>query len=105
MSARDSNGHLKDTGTLLVEVAQKLGQYADGAAKTAIAQELLGKSGANMIPFLKELAELGLQNSHHHGEAGAIAKDYEQNLVRLGIAKSALGRSSRPKCCRWPTPW
>ena len=34
LSARDSNGHLKDSGALYIEIAGQLGKYADGAGKT-----------------------------------------------------------------------
>ena len=52
----DSNGHLKDTGDLLSEVAPKFAQMADGAGKTALAQLLFGRGGATIIPFLKDWA-------------------------------------------------
>jgi hypothetical protein len=39
------------------DVALKLAEFEDGAGKTAIAMELFGKSGATMLPFLKDLAE------------------------------------------------
>ncbi|MCR5864648.1 phage tail tape measure protein [Aquincola sp. J276] len=40
-------------------VADGLAQFEDGAGKTAVAVALLGKSGAEMIPFFKDLAEAG----------------------------------------------
>jgi hypothetical protein len=92
IDAKDASGNLKDSGTLMEEIALKLSTYGDGIAKTTIAQDLFGKSGANLLPFLKDLAEYGIQDAKITAQQAALAKDYEQNLVRLGIAKSALGK-------------
>lgn len=41
------------------EVAKALGRFEDGAGKTAVALDLFGKSGADLLPFFKELNESG----------------------------------------------
>ena len=43
----------------IVEVAKALAGFEDGATKTAVAVTLFGKAGANLLPFLKELASEG----------------------------------------------
>lgn len=48
-----------DPATQMVEVAKALAQFEDGAGKTAVAMALFGKSGAELLPFLKELAAEG----------------------------------------------
>lgn len=50
-----------DPGQMFVLVAQKLSQVESGSARAAIAQTLLGKSGANLIPVMKELANGGFE--------------------------------------------
>lgn len=45
-----------DPAAQMETVAKALAGFADGAGKTAVAVALLGKSGADMLPFLKELA-------------------------------------------------
>ena len=55
--AKDAIGNLRDPAEVMNEVALKLAAFEDGAGKTAIAMELFGKSGATMLPFLKDLAE------------------------------------------------
>ncbi|MGQ2994287.1 hypothetical protein [Variovorax sp.] len=46
----------------LVKVSEALGDFKDGAGKTAVATALFGKAGADLMPFLKELyAQGGLQ--------------------------------------------
>jgi len=55
--AKDAIGNLRDPAEVMNDVALKLAAFEDGAGKTAIAMELFGKSGATMLPFLKDLAE------------------------------------------------
>jgi len=55
--AKDAIGNLRDPAEVMNDVALKLADFEDGAGKTAIAMELFGKSGATMLPFLKDLAE------------------------------------------------
>lgn len=57
VDARDTAGNLRDPAEVMNDIALKLAQFEDGAGKTAIAMELFGKSGAGMLPFLKDLAE------------------------------------------------
>ena len=55
--AKEASGTLRDPAEVMNDVALKLAEFEDGAGKTAIAKELFGKSGATMLPFLKDLAE------------------------------------------------
>lgn len=57
LRAKDASGNLRDPAEVMNDVALKLAEFEDGAGKTAIAIELFGKSGATMLPFLKDLAE------------------------------------------------
>ena len=57
IGAKDASGNLRDPAEVMNDVALKLAEFEDGAGKTAIAMELFGKSGATMLPFLKDLAE------------------------------------------------
>ena len=57
VTAKDSGGNLRDPAEVLNDVALKLAEFEDGAGKTALAMDLFGKSGASMLPFLKDLAE------------------------------------------------
>jgi len=56
VKAKDAGGNLRDPAEVMNDIALKLGDFQDGAGKTAIALELFGKSGAQMLPFLKDLA-------------------------------------------------
>ena len=92
LSARDSNGHLKDSGALYIEIAGQLGKYADGAGKTAIAQALLGKAGAEQIPVMNDLVEAQKYAIIVTDEQAAAADEYEKNVKRLGLAQSAMAK-------------
>ena len=56
VSARDSNGELRASADIYIDVARSLQQYKDGAEKTAVANALFGKSGAEMLPVMNNLA-------------------------------------------------
>ena len=52
LSATDARGKLKTTDQVMLEVADKFAKMPDGANKTALAMQLFGKAGADMIPLL-----------------------------------------------------
>jgi len=79
-----------DTADQLKIVAERLAEYEDGAAKTALATTLLGKSGAQLLPYLKDLASTGDLVAKVTTEQAAQAEEYEKNLKRLGAAQSAV---------------
>ncbi len=64
-------------------IANALAEFEDGASKTAVAVALFGKAGAEMLPFLKELAgETGRQNILT-AEQIALADEYADKQARL----------------------
>src|SRR5690606_12032417 len=67
IALKDSNGNLKSTEVLLGDVADKFAGYQDGAAKTALAMNLFGRAGADMIVQLnggrKAMAEAAQEAS------------------------------------------
>jgi hypothetical protein len=54
ISAKDAAGGLKGADQVTLEIANKFKTMPDGVEKTAIAMELFGKSGAEMIPMLNK---------------------------------------------------
>lgn len=71
ISVTDANGNLKSSDAVLSEIAGKFAGYKDGAEKTALAVNLFGRAGAQLIPLL---------NSGADGLA-----DLEAEAKRLGI--------------------
>jgi hypothetical protein len=66
-------------------VAQRLNEYQDGAEKVAAAQLLMGKSGANLLPLLHDLADGGEIQSRVTAEQAKQAEEFEKNLARLSV--------------------
>jgi hypothetical protein len=67
ISTRNSDGSLKESNDLLEEIAGRFASMPDGITKTALAQDLLGKSGIKLIPFLNEGAD-GLRAMREESE-------------------------------------
>ena len=55
VKAMDANGRLRETESVLMDAAKRFEVMESGAAKTALAQELFGKTGSKMIPLLERL--------------------------------------------------
>lgn len=103
ISVVDSNGKLRSNEAVMLEVADAFKQMESGTLKTALAQEIFGRSGLQMIPLLNEGAE-GLKRQKEEAKGlGAIwstvaAKDAEafnDSITRLrfglmGIASAII---------------
>lgn len=64
-------------------VAKAMDQFADGSGKSAVAMALYGKEGAKLIPFLKDLAEVGELHAKVTAQQAAMADNFSDNLVKL----------------------
>lgn len=100
ISTKDANGNLKSSRAVLGEVADKFAGYRDGAGKAALAVELFGKTGANMIPLLnggaKALdefdamaAKLGLTIDE---ETAKNAEAFNDTLDLIGMSGQGVAR-------------
>lgn len=92
------DGQLKSTDMLFSEVADKLAMLEDGALKTALAQDILGKSGANLIPLLNGGAK-GLRDGADEAQrlnqiigtdAAKAAEQFNDNLTRLKASVTGI---------------
>jgi len=63
VSVTDSAGKLKTSDQVMVEFAKSLQGIGNASERAAAAQLVLGKSGAQLLPFLNDLAVV------HHGDA------------------------------------
>nr|MBP9229477.1 hypothetical protein [Azonexus sp.] len=84
----------KDTAEAMLDVAKALDQFKDGSGKTAVAIALLGKNGAQLLPFLKDLAEQSELVGKVTAEQAAQAEAYEKNLNRLTASFSSAGKAA-----------
>src|ERR1035438_7779841 len=90
LSAKDAAGNLKDPSVLYGEIAQQLAGYADGAGKTAIAVALMGKAGAEQLPALKALVEIGPVEASTTTAQADAAKEYALQVALLTRQKEIL---------------
>lgn len=93
IATRDAEGNLRPTDVVLREIAAKLYTYEDGTNKVAIAQALLGKSGAEALPMLKKMAELHTENASVTTEAAAAAEKLELELGKIKQAGEIFRQS------------
>lgn len=102
VSATDSAGNVKSASSIMAEVADKFASTADGANKTALAIQLFGKAGEQMIPMLDQGSE-GLAKSAQaardwgaavDGPTAQAAEHFEQQLNTLEAnVKGGLGNA------------
>ncbi|MBF0260457.1 MAG: hypothetical protein HQL97_01295 [Magnetococcales bacterium] len=57
ISYKDSNGNLRESGDVMIDVAKKLYGLESATTRVALAQQIFGKSGYEILPFLKQLAD------------------------------------------------
>ena len=86
----DSSGKLRDSGEVMLDLAKKLDSMDSSTQAVATAQMLLGKRGAQLLPFMQDLAEIGELNAKVTSEMAAETDAYEKNLVRLEGRKKSL---------------
>lgn len=103
VKATDADGKLRPMRDVLLDVSTKMAGMKDGAGKTALAIDLFGKSGADLIPFLNQgaqgisdlEAEAGRLGITMSNEAAQAAADYGDAMDRLhgmigGVARSLV---------------
>jgi len=90
LSAKDAAGNLKDPSVLFGELSKKLINYEDGAGKAAIAQALFGKAGAEILPTLKKMAELGAVDAAVTTDQAVAAEAYGVEVAKLNRQKEIL---------------
>lgn len=96
---KNQDGTLRATDQVLLDLAERFKAMPDGAEKTALAVQLFGKSGAELIPFLNqgrdginelaaEMQALGVQMS---SETAAQAGNFNDALDKLHLATKSIG--------------
>lgn len=96
---KNQDGTLRATDQVLLDLAERFKAMPDGAEKTALAVQLFGKSGAELIPFLNqgrdginelaaEMQALGVQMS---SETAAQAGNFNDAIDKLKLATTSIG--------------
>lgn len=100
VETRNTDGTMRDVMDVMYDTADAFAGIEDGAAKSALAQEIFGKSGAALIPTLNEGSEgmrqmaemadkLGLTISAETAEA---ADKFNDTLDLLGQGSQGMAR-------------
>lgn len=105
VNIRNEDGTLRDTRDLLDEVADKLAGIEDGNQKAAVAQELFGRSGTQLIPLLNQgsggMARLQQQARDLGAEidtnTAKRAADLKDRMNELTTAMGGLGIEAAEK--------
>lgn len=97
ISTKDAQGNLRGTVDVLEDVARAIGGYADGTNKTVLAQALFGKSGAELLPMLKDLANAERQAASVTTEAAAQAERLNVAFGTLKVSSEAFWQSLASK--------
>jgi len=99
VNAKDAAGNLKTPTAVLLELSDKFAKLQDGAGKTALAMEIFGKSGAEMVPLLNSGSE-GIREMIEMSErlglviedkAAAQAGQFNDTLELLGLGLQGVG--------------
>lgn len=94
VSVTSTDGSLRSINDILLDVADKFAAMGDGTKKAALAQELFGKAGADLIPMLNE-GRKGLEENSKEAERFGIiigqntaiqAEKFNDNMTRLKAA-------------------
>lgn len=91
VAAHNSDGSTRELGELLEDVADKFAGYKDGLDKTALAHELFGRSGRELLPWLNEGRE-GMRKWGDELErmGGVVTPEMAEQGDRLGDALERL---------------
>jgi hypothetical protein len=88
LSAKQMRG--MDTAEAMQLVATRMEDVKDGASKVAIAMDIFGKSGAQLIPYLHDMVTTGDLVVKATDEQAEAAKRYEMDVKRLTLTKDQL---------------
>ena len=92
LSATDAAGRLVPAEEQMLRISERLSQIPDGGRKAALAIDLMGKSGANIVPTLNEGRQAieGL-NATMSGKFADDADRYNDSVERLKVTFARLG--------------
>jgi len=101
IEVKGADGSLKSSNSVMLEVAERFAGMEDGAGKTALAMQIFGRAGAQLIPMLNqgkdgiealqaEAEKLGLTLD---GSTGRSAEAFNDNLTRLNSVKKGIANT------------
>lgn len=96
VEVQNADGSLRSSDAVFDDLADKMSGMRDGATKTALAMDIFGKSGADLIPLLnggsaamaEARAEADALGQTIDGKAAKAAEQFNDNLSRLSKVMS-----------------
>jgi hypothetical protein len=101
ITVKNQDGSLRSQRDVLQDVAERFSGYADGAEKSALAQQIFGRSGAQLIPLLNSGAQ-GLKDMADESDrlgntistrTAKSAEEFNDNITRMTTAMGGLART------------
>lgn len=90
----------RDTGEVFVEIAKKLQGFNDSAGKTALVTDAMGKSAADLLPYMNDLAEnvdnVGSSSKKAAGEAAALQDEIGWMKLRSKELATTVATATLP---------
>lgn len=91
IAVKDAGGNLRSSDEVFADVAEKFAAMPDGVEKTALAMQLFGRAGAEMIPLLNAgregLAAMAEESDRLgntiSGNTGRAAEAFNDSLTRI----------------------
>ena len=84
VSSTDAQGKIRGVDAIMLDLADKFSKMPDGVQKTALAMEIFGKSGANIIPMLNEGKEaLNGYSATIDGDMAAAADKFNDSINKV----------------------
>ncbi len=92
LSVANADGTLRPVRDIVLEVADRFAGMTDATKKAALAQELFGRAGVNLIPLLNQgsaairaqMEEAELLGIVFTTKAAKAAEEFNDNMARLG---------------------
>jgi len=92
INIKDASGNLRNSGEVMDELARNQQNFSDGAGKSATMMQLLGKSGASLIPFMNDYVRLSGEISVTTAEQAQRAEDLQ---IQIGLLQERINKLTR----------
>ena len=100
IAVRDADGQMRPVVDVMMEISDRLAAMPDGAEKTALAVQLMGRSAGEMIPLMNDGSEAIRQMMQEADQLGltvsassaAAAEQFNDNMDRIRAAATGIFR-------------
>ncbi len=100
IAVRDADGQMRPVIDVMMEISDRLAAMPDGAEKTALAVQLMGRSAGEMIPLMNDGSEAIRQMMQEADQLGltvsassaAAAEQFNDNMDRIRAAATGIFR-------------